>query len=110
MKWKLYLIVAVALAAWVAFTKYLYDGKVAAENKIVEQSAENLRLSGELATSIKEAKLKAEAFAAREQSLIQDRKEIEDEYKKLLELKSSDERYSSWSDDRLPDCVSKLLQ
>ena len=52
----------------------------------------------------------SEAFVAREQSLIQDRKELEDEYKKLLELRKTDKHLDSWSNDSLPDCVSKLLQ
>lgn len=100
---KALIIVFTILTAWAWFTKHLYDGKVSAE-------AENVRLDRELKTAITQSQLKAEAFVAREQSLIQDRKELEDEYKKLLELRKTDKHLDSWSNDSLPDCVSKLLQ
>lgn len=96
-------IVAIILAAWAVWTKSLYDERA-------EAIAQNNRLKQELKTSAEQNKIRAEAFAAREQSLINDRKEIENEYRKLLELKKTDEHYSSWSDVCLPDYVSKLMQ
>lgn len=103
MNFKALIIVFAILSAWAWLTKHLYDGKVSAE-------AENVRLDRELKTAISQSQLKAEAFAAREQSLINDRKELEHEYKKLLELRKTDKYLDAWSDGALPDCVSLLLQ
>ena len=103
MRIKAYLIFFAFIAAWAFWTKSLYDSRQEARN-------ENSRLNLELQTTIKQSQLKAEAFAVREQSLINDRKEVENEYKKLLELRKTDKHYSSWSDVALPDHVSKLMQ
>ncbi len=102
MKIKAYIVIFAVLVAWAYLTKSLYDGKKEAEN-------ENIRLNSELKTAISESQIKAKAFAEREQSLINDRKELENEYKKLLELKKADEHYTSWSDVALPDSVSQLM-
>ena len=102
MKIKAYLIFFTVLSAWAFWTKSLYNDRNALQQK-------NIMLNGELQTAIKQNQIKAQAFAEREKSLIDDRKEIENEYKKLLELKKTDKHYNSWSDDSLPDGVSKLL-
>ncbi len=102
MKIKVLFILLVILAIWAFYTKSLYDGREEARN-------EAERLNRELTTAVKQSQLKAEAFAAREQSLINDRKELEIEYKKLLELRKTDKHFASWADDVLPDSVSVLL-
>lgn len=103
MKIKTCLIVGLIIAAWAYWTKCLYDDRA-------EARAQNARLTQEVKTAIEQSKIRAVAFAEREQSLINDKKELENEYRKLLELKKTDEYYSSWSDVRLPDYVSILLQ
>lgn len=102
MKLKIYFFIFAVLVVWGYFTKSFYDGMKKAEE-------ENLRLNQELKTAVSESQIKAKAFAEREQSLINDRKELEYEYKKLLELKATDKHYSSWADAPLPDSVSLLL-
>lgn len=68
------------------------------------------QVKAELKTSLKESELKTKAFKERERNLLQDRKELQNEYEKLLELSKTDEHYVSWSDVLLPASVSNLLQ
>ena len=68
------------------------------------------QVKAELKTSLKESELKTKAFKERERNLLQDRKELQNEYEKLLELNKTDEHYVSWSDVLLPASVSNLLQ
>lgn len=97
-------------AAMAGAIKYFYDGKkeLAAINKLLEEDKKALNLS--LQSAVNESVQKIEALEARERSLTQDKRELENEYAKLLELKKSDTCYISWHDVLLPDSVSLLLQ
>lgn len=57
----------------------------------------------------RETQLKIYALEEREQSLINDTKELQNEYRKLSELKKTNCYYSAWADVALPADVSKLL-
>ena len=103
MNWKLVLIIAGIFIVMAWAIKYLYD-----DNRKLKD--DNTALQAQVVTSIKEAEERSKAFALREQSLIKDRKEIQNEYEKLLELRKTEKHYSTWADGRLPDSVSLLLQ
>ena len=110
MNLKIYAILFIIFAGMAGTIKWLYDGKqeISAENRQLQ--ADKANLNKQLSETVKENTLKLEALSEREKSLIEDRKEILNEYNKLLELKKQDACYLSWSDVLLPDNVAMLLQ
>lgn len=92
-----------------ACLKSLYDDKQALIMENQNLSADKAKLSKELTDTIEENSKRLKAFEEREQALLNDRKELQNEYERLLELKKSDTHYLSWSDVPLPDSVSSLL-
>lgn len=58
----------------------------------------------------KEGQMRLAAFEEREKELINDRKEIENEYNELTKTKQSCEIYTAWGNVHLPDNVSILLR
>lgn len=110
MNLKIYAILFIIFAGMAGTIKWLYDGKqeISAENRQLQ--ADKASLNKQLSETVKENTLKLEALSEREKSLINDKKEILDEYNKLLELKKQDACYLSWSDVLLPDNVAMLLQ
>ena len=110
MNLKIYTILFIIFVGMTGTIKWLYDGKqeLSAENKQLQ--TDKAILNKQLSETVKENTLKLEALSEREKSLIKDRKEILNEYNKLLELKKQDACYLSWSDVLLPDNVAMLLQ
>lgn len=102
MQTKVILIMSIIIAALIIWCKCLYDDK----KQLINDKKE---LEAQIIFSEKETELKLKAFQEREQSLLKDRKELEDEYKKLLEFKEKDQCYISWSNGVLPDSVLDLL-
>ena len=109
MKEKILLGFLVVLMVMAFFLKQFYNDKKILTEQNNRLQADRERISAELAVSVAENNRRQKAFEEREQSLINDRKEIQNEYEKLLELKKSDAYYIPWSDVALPDSVSKLL-
>lgn len=102
MKTKIWLILAAIILVMGLMIKSLHEDKQRLKR-------EKAGLESQLSLSLKESRLKAEAFAEREQSLIKDREELQNEFQKLLELRKTEEHYSSWGDAALPDSVSQLM-
>lgn len=110
MNLKIYIILFAVLAVLAGTIKWLYDGKQELTAINEQLRTDKAKLNEQLSETLKENALKLAALSEREQSLINDRKEILDEYNKLLELKKQDACYLSWSDVLLPDNVAMLLQ
>lgn len=109
MKEKILLGFLIVLMVMAFFLKSLYNDKKALTAQNNQLQADKSRISAELAASVAENDKRQKAFDEREQSLINDRKELQNEYEKLLELKQSDAHYIPWCDVALPDSVSKLM-
>lgn len=58
----------------------------------------------------RESKLKLSAFEKREQELIKDRKELENEYNEFTKTQQNCEVYNAWGNVRLPASVSSFLR
>lgn len=95
--------ILVVFAILIVYCKYLYDC-----NKELERDNQELKKQQEL--TLRENELKIKALRDREQALLSDKKELENEYQKILELKNHDQCYFSWSDGCLPSSVSDILQ
>ena len=107
---KFYVILFLVFASMAGTIKWLYDGKQELSAVNEQLRIDKTKLNEQLSETVKENALKLEALSEREKSLINDRKEILDEYNKLLELKKQDTCYLSWSDVLLPNNVAMLLQ
>lgn len=107
---KMYVFIFIVFVVMTGTIKCLYDGKQ--ELSVINEQlrADKAKLNEQLSETVKENALKLEALSQREQSLINDKKEILNEYNKLLELKKQDACYLSWADALLPDNVAMLLQ
>lgn len=110
MNLKIYAILFIVFAFMAGTIKWLYDGKLELSAVNEQLRVDKAKLNEQLSETVKENAQKLEALSEREKSLINDRKEILDEYNKLLELKKQDTCYLSWSDVLLPDNVALLLQ
>lgn len=66
-------------------------------------------ITSQLVIVQKENQLKISALEEREQSLINDNKELQNEYRKLSDLKKENCYYAAWADVALPADVSKLM-
>lgn len=110
MNLKTYAFILVVFVFMAGTIKWLYDGKQELSAVNEQLRTDKAKLNEQLSETVKENALKLEALSQREKSLINDKKEILDEYNKLLELKKQDACYLSWSDVLLPDNVAMLLQ